>query len=65
MILLGYSGWSASQLEGEIARGAWLPTPLDKSILFDVQPDDRWEAAFAMLGLTPTQVMSMNRVGQA
>ncbi len=65
MILLGYSGWGASQLEGEIARGAWLPIPFDKSILFDVAVEQRWEAAFATLGLTLSHVMSMNRVGQA
>ncbi|MCA9625198.1 MAG: YqgE/AlgH family protein [Myxococcales bacterium] len=65
LVLLGYSGWAPSQLEGEIARGAWLPTPLDESILFEVDPEKRWEAAYALLGLTPTQVMSMQRGGDA
>ncbi len=65
LVMLGYSGWAPSQLEGEIARGAWLPTPLDSSILFDVKPEDRWEKAFALLGLTPSHVMSMHSVGEA
>ncbi len=65
LVLLGYSGWAPSQLEGEIARGAWLPVPLDESILFDVKPEERWEAAYALLGLTPTNVMSMRTVGEA
>ena len=65
MVLLGYSGWAPSQLEGEIARGAWLPTPLDAKILFDVAPEERWEAAFALLGLTPTHLMTMRNIGQA
>ncbi len=65
LVVLGYSGWAPSQLEGEIARGAWLPVPLDDSILFDVDPDDRWEKAYALLGLTPSHVMSMRSVGQA
>jgi putative transcriptional regulator len=65
MVMLGYSGWAPSQLEGEIARGAWLPVPLDEAILFDVAPEQRWEAAYALLGLTPTNVMSMRSVGQA
>ena len=65
LVLLGYSGWAPSQLEGEIARGAWLPVPLDDSILFDVDPDDRWEKAYALLGLTPSHVMSMRTIGQA
>jgi putative transcriptional regulator len=65
MILLGYSGWGASQLEGDIARGSWLPISFDKSLLFDVPAEQRWEAAYATLGLTLTHVMSMNRVGKA
>lgn len=65
LVLLGYSGWAPMQLEGEIARGAWLPVPLDQSILFDVEPDQRWEKAYALLGLTPSHVMSMRSVGQA
>ena len=65
LVLLGYSGWAPEQLEAEIARGAWLPVPLDESILFDVKPDDRWEKAYALLGLTPSHVMSMRSIGQA
>jgi putative transcriptional regulator len=65
MVMLGYSGWAPSQLEGEIARGAWLPVPLDESLLFDVEPDKRWERAYALLGLTPTHVMSMRSIGEA
>jgi putative transcriptional regulator len=65
LVLLGYSGWASQQLEGEIGRGAWLPTPLDESILFDVEPEKRWEAAYALVGLTPSHVMSMRSIGQA
>ena len=65
MVILGYSGWAPSQLEGEIASGAWLPTPLDSSILFEVAAEARWEAACALLGLLPSHLMSMRNVGQA
>ena len=65
LVLLGYSGWGAAQLEGEIARGAWLPTPLDEGILFDVESDERWVKAYALLGLTPTHLMTMRSVGEA
>jgi putative transcriptional regulator len=65
LVLLGYSGWAPDQLEGEIGRGAWLPTPLHSSILFDVDPKERWERAYALLGLTPTNVMSMRSIGEA
>jgi putative transcriptional regulator len=65
MVLLGYSGWGPGQLEGEIAAGAWLPVPLDEGVLFDVAAGERWERAYALLGLTPTNVMSMRSVGEA
>ncbi len=65
MVMLGYSGWGASQLEGEIARGAWLPTPLDERVLFEVDPAERWEKAYALVGLTPSNVMSMRSIGEA
>ena len=65
MVMLGYSGWAPEQLEGEIARGAWLPVPLDESIVFDVDAEERWEKAFALLGLKPVDGMSMRGIGQA
>ena len=65
LVMLGYSGWAPDQLEGEIGRGAWLPVPLDLSIVFDVAADERWERAYALLGLKPADMFSMQRIGQA
>jgi putative transcriptional regulator len=65
LVLLGYSGWGPLQLEAEIARGAWLPTPLDEEILFDGEPSQRWERAYALMGLTPGNMMSMRSGGEA
>jgi len=65
MVLLGYSGWAPGQLEGEIAAGAWLPVPLDERVIFDVDLPQRWERAYALLGLTPAGTMSMRSVGEA
>jgi putative transcriptional regulator len=65
MVLLGYSGWGPGQLEGEIATGSWLPVPLDEGVLFDVALSQRWERAYAILGLTPAGVISMRSVGEA
>jgi putative transcriptional regulator len=64
-VLLGYSGWGPNQLEGEIAAGAWLPVPLDEGVLFDVAIDERWEKAYALLGLSPAFGMSMRGGGEA
>ncbi|NUQ72913.1 MAG: YqgE/AlgH family protein [Polyangiaceae bacterium] len=65
MVILGYSGWGPGQLEGEIAAGAWLPVPFHEGILFDVDVADRWERAYALLGLTPAGMMTMRTVGEA
>jgi putative transcriptional regulator len=64
-VLLGYSGWGPGQLEREIASGAWLPVPLDERIVFDVAVEQRWEQAYALLGLSPVEVMSMRSIGEA
>ena len=65
-VVLGYSGWGPGQLEGEIAAGAWLPVPLDEGVLFDVALADKWEQAYALLGVTPAGMMSMSHpIGEA
>lgn len=65
IVMLGYSGWAPGQLEGEVAAGAWLPVPMDEGILFDTKIEERWEKAYALLGLTPAVGMSMRTVGSA
>jgi putative transcriptional regulator len=65
MVMLGYSGWGPGQLEGEIAAGSWLPVPLDEGVLFDVKFKEKWERAYALLGLTPAGVISMRTIGEA
>lgn len=65
MIFLGYSGWGPGQVEGEIAQGAWLPAPFDASVLFDVEVEQRWEAAYALIGVSPAMSIGMRTVGEA
>ena len=50
-VLLGYSGWSASQLEAEIAENAWLHAPVSREIVFDLPVQQRWQAAARQLGI--------------
>lgn len=65
IVLLGYSGWAPGQLEKEIATGAWLPVPLDEGILFDVALSQKWERAYALLGVSPAGFISMRSAGEA
>jgi putative transcriptional regulator len=47
---LGYSGWSAGQLEGECHEHSWLIDEATASILFTVEPEKTWEACIRKLG---------------
>jgi putative transcriptional regulator len=57
-VLLGYSGWSANQLEAEIADNAWLHAPLSREIIFDVPAERRWQAAAKQLGVDLSLISS-------
>ena len=56
LVMLGYAGWSAGQLEDEILHNAWLNTPVDRQILFKTPARDRWQAATRLLGVDVTQL---------
>jgi len=51
LIALGYAGWSAGQLEQELADNAWLTLPGDSDIIFSTSSEERLGAAAAMLGI--------------
>lgn len=51
MLVLGYAGWGAGQLEQELADNAWLSGPADRQILFETPPEARWHAAAGLLGI--------------
>jgi len=55
---LGYTGWSAGQLDEEIRQNAWLHAPLDADILFKMPVEKRWEAALASVGIDPGYLSS-------
>ncbi len=38
----GYSGWSAGQLEEELARSAWVVHPATPKLVFDPDPTTLW-----------------------
>ncbi|HUQ76901.1 MAG TPA: YqgE/AlgH family protein [Burkholderiales bacterium] len=51
LVTLGYAGWSAGQLEHELAQNAWLTVEARDAILFDVPSDERLPAAMQLLGV--------------
>lgn len=50
MLAMGYAGWSPGQLESEIEQGSWVVIAPTETLVFDANPDDRWDMAIASLG---------------
>ena len=55
-ILLGYSGWSAGQLEREIAENGWLIVPSSRDLIFGTVPDSQYEFALSLLGVSESSL---------
>jgi putative transcriptional regulator len=53
LITLGYSGWTAGQLEDEIGRNGWLTVDADPAVIFDTPIEQRYQRALALLGFDP------------
>jgi putative transcriptional regulator len=51
LVTLGYSGWSAGQLEHELSRNGWLTVDADPAIVFDTPIELRYERALSLLGI--------------
>ncbi len=53
LVALGYAGWGAGQLDGEMTRHGWHLSPGDTHILFDVPTSEKWRSAFQSTGIDP------------
>ncbi|MDO7842785.1 YqgE/AlgH family protein [Sphingomonas immobilis] len=51
LVALGYAGWGAGQLDGEMSRHGWFNVPGDTGLLFDTEAEDRWDAGFRSAGI--------------
>ncbi len=50
-IFLGYAGWGAGQLEGELEENAWLTAPASREVLFELPCELRRQRVARMLGI--------------
>lgn len=48
--VVGYSGWSSDQLQGELREGAWVVCPAEPRFVFDPEPGTVWRRVLASLG---------------
>ena len=51
MVLFGYAGWSAGQLEQEIANNDWLIAGATKDFIFDCDSNEKWNKSITNLGI--------------
>ncbi len=58
LMALGYSGWDAGQLDGELRDNAWLIVPADDALLFGEDNAKKWQKAIAKLGIDPAKLSS-------
>ena len=58
IVALGYAGWSAGQLEGEIQANGWLSCPADPDLVFDPNLELKYDRALAKLGVDASHLVS-------
>ncbi|MBI3444855.1 MAG: YqgE/AlgH family protein [Magnetospirillum sp.] len=51
LLVAGYSGWGAGQMEEEIARGDWIVVDADDDLIFDASDEAKWLQALKRKGL--------------
>ena len=51
LLLLGYAGWDAGQLEQEMADNSWLTCEASQEILFSVDINEKFNLAARSLGI--------------
>jgi putative transcriptional regulator len=56
-VVVGYAGWSAGQLDGELAQSSWLLAPVGADLIFGGAPAEMWDKAIERLGASPAHLL--------
>ena len=59
LLALGYAGWTAGQLEQEIADNSWLVLPASSLVVFDLAHDEKWQGAALHNGISLWQLSNV------
>ena len=49
-LFIGYSGWSAGQLEGELKQNSWIVSDIDASLIFETPNKNFWREVLKRMG---------------
>ena len=63
ILVLGYAGWSAGQLETELQKNTWLQVEADMDLVFSLDLSSTWKRALRKIGVDP--VLLSSQVGNA
>ncbi|HJD55464.1 MAG TPA: YqgE/AlgH family protein [Rickettsia endosymbiont of Pyrocoelia pectoralis] len=63
LLIVGYTGWKAGQLEEELEKNLWLVMDCDKEFIFGDNPENKWHNALKHLGIDEMHFAS--KVGNA
>jgi putative transcriptional regulator len=58
LVALGYAGWGAGQLEGEMRQHGWHAAQGRSEILFETPVNARWAATWRAEGIDPSHLVS-------
>jgi putative transcriptional regulator len=58
LFALGYAGWGAGQVEHEFQFNGWIHCQADPTLVFGTDPQAKWSAALARLGIGPSGLVS-------
>ncbi len=53
IVCLGYTGWSAGQLEQELQDNGWLIVESTEELVFDPYLEAKWRSSLAAIGVDP------------
>jgi putative transcriptional regulator len=57
-LFLGYAGWAAHQLEGELEGRSWLPAPLALDAVFGSADEETWRRVVRSVGTVGEGLLS-------
>ena len=60
LIVMGYAGWSAGQLEDEISSNGWLLAEAKSEIIFDPNDSQKYERSLASIGIDASFLSSQS-----
>jgi putative transcriptional regulator len=49
-LFIGYSGWSAGQLERELKQNSWIVSDIDASLIFEIPSKNFWREVLKRMG---------------